>query len=155
MLCDLRQPHTLGGSIHWWTLPIGDIRGHYLIDAREGTLRQRLGHGSSGAFQAAPTSLGAIVAVSERPPDRVTPDVNRMRHRPLPRRHLRRTAELAIRPIRSGSAHFKNRLHATHDSGGHGRVEKSIEEPLVVPSDDYGVDIVLLGCDADAFNRIA
>lgn len=46
-------------------------------------------------------------------------------------------------------------MRAPHDSGGHGRVEESIEEPLVVASDDHGVDIVLLGCDADAFDRIA
>lgn len=79
-----------------------------------------------------------------------------MRRRPLTRRRLRRTTQLAIRPIRSGSAHYQDRpVRAPHDSGGHGRVEESIEEPLVVASDDHGVDIVLLGCDADAFDRIA
>ena len=46
-------------------------------------------------------------------------------------------------------------MSAPDDSGGHGGVEEPGKQPLVVASHHDRIDVVLLGCGADAFDRIA
>ncbi len=42
-----------------------------------------------------------------------------------------------------------------YDAGGHGRLQESLEEPLVVAANDYDVYVVLFGRGADAFDGVA